>query len=72
MKITVVMMLLLVAFSAVALAEKEIENAASDPALPRMLPCRTSGQNCSTGAGERCCKGFRCMNNRCVKNAGRK
>uniref|UniRef100_A0A4Q8K507 Kappa-Sparatoxin-Hju1c_2 n=1 Tax=Heteropoda jugulans TaxID=1358901 RepID=A0A4Q8K507_9ARAC len=57
MKNTVVIMLLIVAFSAVALAEKEIENAAMDLVVARD-DCGTLFSPCSSHAD--CCEGYSC------------
>uniref|UniRef100_A0A4Q8K9Q5 U37-Sparatoxin-Hju1a_1 n=1 Tax=Heteropoda jugulans TaxID=1358901 RepID=A0A4Q8K9Q5_9ARAC len=68
MKTTVAMMLLFVVFSAVALAEKEIENAVSDPVFRGITYCSGYRYYCEDGTKARCCSGLTCKNKRCVKN----
>uniref|UniRef100_A0A4Q8K8X4 U22-Sparatoxin-Hju1o_1 n=1 Tax=Heteropoda jugulans TaxID=1358901 RepID=A0A4Q8K8X4_9ARAC len=62
MKIIVVMMLLFVAFTAVAVAEKSIEDAALDLVMDRGddKDCMGFMGWCS-GKSQSCCKGYTCL-----------
>uniref|UniRef100_A0A4Q8KC47 U24-Sparatoxin-Hju1ar_1 n=1 Tax=Heteropoda jugulans TaxID=1358901 RepID=A0A4Q8KC47_9ARAC len=62
MKIAIVMTLLLVAFSAVALAEKPIEGAALDFIVPRG-DCGWIFSGCT--AHSQCCEGWFCVRSLC-------
>nr|UNJ19550.1 Tx-574 [Heteropoda pingtungensis] len=66
MKISMAMMLLFIAFLAVALAEKEPEYGAPDPEVSRSFRCSYQGEQCFEDSTLKCCGRLKCVNNRCV------
>uniref|UniRef100_A0A4Q8K8L6 U36-Sparatoxin-Hju1a_1 n=1 Tax=Heteropoda jugulans TaxID=1358901 RepID=A0A4Q8K8L6_9ARAC len=72
MKLTMVMMLFSIAFSAVALAERAIENAALDNLVSRNFRCSGPNESCHAFTTLKCCPYLECKYSRCVRYKGRK